>query len=84
MAKPLIFNGKAEKILDFLTLCRLFIRMKMRNNLVEEQVQWILLYVQGGLADIWKENIMEYLESMILYNSREFFIRSKGRIWWRR
>ena len=29
---------------------------------MEEQIQWILSYVQGGSADIWKENIMEELE----------------------
>ena len=30
---------------------------------VEEQIQWILSYVQGGSADIWKENVMEELET---------------------
>lgn len=30
---------------------------------VEEQIQWVLPYVQEGLADIQKENIMEDLES---------------------
>jgi len=36
--------------------------MRMREKLVEGQVQWILSYVQGGIADVWKENIMEELE----------------------
>ena len=26
-------------------------------------MQWVLLYVQGGSADIWKENMMEELEA---------------------
>ena len=26
-------------------------------------MQWVLLYVQGGSADIWKENIMKELET---------------------
>ena len=26
---------------------------------MEEQIQWILSYVQGKSADIWKENVME-------------------------
>ena len=30
---------------------------------VEEQIQWILSYVQGGSVDIWKENVMEELET---------------------
>ena len=37
--------------------------MSLRESLVEEQIQWILSYVQGGSADIWKENIMEELET---------------------
>jgi len=36
--------------------------MRLKELTVEEQVQWILLYVQGGLADIWKENVMEEIE----------------------
>ena len=36
--------------------------MKMREAIVEEQVQWVLSYVQGGSADVWKENMMEELE----------------------
>ena len=63
MAKPLIFNREVEKILEFLMVYKLFIRMKMRNNLVEEQVQWVLLYIQGRSANIWKENVIENLVS---------------------
>ena len=37
--------------------------MKLRGATVEEQVQWVLLYVQRGSADVWKENVMEELES---------------------
>jgi len=36
---PQIFNGKARKVLEFLIAYRLYIRMKMREALVEEQVQ---------------------------------------------
>ena len=35
----------------------------MREATVEEQVFWILSHVQGGSADVWKENVMEELES---------------------
>ena len=38
----------------------------MRNAVVEEQVQWVLSYIQGRLVDIWKENIMEDLKSRSL------------------
>ena len=29
---------------------------------MEEQIQWILSYMQGGAADVWKENVLEELE----------------------
>lgn len=34
----------------------------MRKETVEEQIQWILSYVQRELANIWKENVLEDLE----------------------
>ena len=45
VAKLAIFNGKAGKVGGFIMACRLFVRMKMRENTVEEQVQWVLSYV---------------------------------------
>ena len=39
VAKPLIFNGEASKVLGFLMAYRFFNRMKMRNDSVEEQMQ---------------------------------------------
>ena len=63
VAKLAIFNGEAGKVGGFIMACRLYLKMKMRGTSVEEQVQWVLSYVQGGSADVWKENIMEELES---------------------
>ena len=63
VAKPAIFSGEAGRVGGFITACRLYIKMRLRGNMVEEQVQWILTYVQGGSADVWKKNIIEELES---------------------
>ena len=77
VAKPAIFNGEAAKVGRFITTCRLFLRMKLRGATVEEQVQWVLSYVQGGSADMWKENMMEELESgEVEYESAEEFLTS--------
>ena len=75
VAKLAIFNGEAEKVGRFIMACRLFLRMKLRGAIVEEQVQWVLLYVQGGSVDMWKENMMEELETgEVEYESAEDFL----------
>ena len=45
VAKPAIFSGKAGKVGGFIMVCRLYLRMKIREAMVEEQVQWVLSYV---------------------------------------
>ena len=63
VAKLAIFYGEAERVGGFITACRLYIKIKLRGNMVEEQIQWVLTYVQGGSADVWKENMIDELES---------------------
>jgi len=70
-----VFNGSLEKLSGFIIVYKLYIRMKMREEAVKEQIQWILLYVQGGLADVWKENVLEDLEARVLeYEIAEEFL----------
>ena len=75
VATPAIFNGEAGKVGGFVTTCRLYLRMKMREATTEEQVFWVLSHVQGGSADVWKENILEELESEEMeYETAEEFL----------
>ena len=52
MAKSQVFDGTPEKVSDFIIVCKLYIRMKMRGAAIEKQIQWILPYIQGGLVNI--------------------------------
>jgi len=79
MAKPQIFDGTSSKISEFISVCKLYIIMKLREESVEGKIQWILLYVQEGTADIWKENMLEDLKAgEVEYESAgEFLIEIK-------
>ena len=45
VAKPQIFDGTTGQVADFITACKLYIRIRMREDTVEGQIQWILSYV---------------------------------------
>jgi len=65
------------KVGGFIVACKLYIRMRLRGESVEGQVQWILSYVHGETVDIWKENVMEKLEAgEVEYETAEEFLIS--------
>ena len=63
VAKPQIFDGTPSKVSGFMGACRIYIKIRLREVLVEAQINWVLSFVQGGSADIWKENMLEELET---------------------
>jgi len=45
VVKPQIFDGILAKVGGFIIACKLYIRMRLRGESVEGQIQWILLYI---------------------------------------
>jgi len=50
-----------EEISTFVNVARLYIRMKIAEEAAVTQVAWMLLYVQGGIAEAWKDNLLNEL-----------------------
>ena len=45
-------NKISSKVSGFMMAYKLYIRIKMRGVAVEKQIQWVLSYMQGGLANV--------------------------------
>jgi len=50
-----------EKVSTFINAARIYIRMKMTEKAATTQVAWVLSYVQGGVAEAWKDNLLDKL-----------------------
>ena len=45
----------------FINVAHIYIRMKMTEEVAIIQVAWVLLYIQGGVAEAWKDNLLDKL-----------------------
>ena len=61
VARPQVFSGKMEEVSTFVNAARLYIRMKMIEKVGATQAAWVLSYVQGGIAEAWKDNLLDKL-----------------------
>jgi len=61
VARPQVFNGKMKEVSVFINAACIYIRMKMTEEAATTQVAWVLSYVQGGIAEAWKDNLMDEL-----------------------
>ena len=61
VAKPQVFGGKMEKVSTFINGLCLYLRMKITDEAATTQVAWVLSYVQKGVAEAWKDNLLDEL-----------------------
>ena len=61
VAKPQVFGGKIEKVSTFINITRLYLRIKMTDEAATTQVAWVLSYMQEGVAEAWKDNLLDKL-----------------------
>jgi len=61
VARPQVFSRKMEEVSAFINTTGLYIRIKMTEEAAITQVAWVLSYVQGGVAEAWKDNLLDEL-----------------------
>jgi len=61
VTRPQVFSGKMEEVSMFVNTARLYIRMKITEEVGATQVAWVLSYMQGGIAEVWKDNLLDEL-----------------------
>ena len=61
VTKPQVFSRKMKEVSAFINVARIYIRMKMTEKAAMTQVAWVLSYVQGGVAEAWKDNLLDEL-----------------------
>jgi len=50
-----------EEVSVFVNMAHLYVRMKMIEKVAATQVTWVLSYIQGGIAEAWKDNLLDKL-----------------------
>jgi len=61
VAKSPLFSRKIKKVSVFINVACLYLRMKMIKELKSTKMVWVLSYVQGGIAETWKNNLLDEL-----------------------
>ena len=51
VTRPQVFSRKIEEVSAFVNVARLYIRIKMMEEVAATQMAWVLSYVQGGIAE---------------------------------
>jgi len=59
VAPPPKFNGERSQVVGFVNACRLFMQMRMGQVGERSKISWVLSYVQGGAAEVWKDNVLD-------------------------
>jgi len=45
----------------FINEAHLYLRMKINGEAATTQITWVLSYVQGGVTEAWKDNLLDEL-----------------------
>ena len=61
VAKPPLFSGRIEEVSIFINAAHLYLSMRIIEKPEATKMAWVLSYVQGGVAEAWKDNLLDEL-----------------------
>ena len=59
---PPKFDRSREVVVGFVNTCHLYARARLGGVGNKEKISWALSYMQGGVAETWKDNILDEIE----------------------
>ena len=74
---PPKFSRETGQVVGFINACHLFIQMRMDQVGSRSRISWVLSYVQGGVVEIWKDNILDEIskETLTVNTEEELFTK---------
>ena len=73
---PMRFFGISWKVESFVNEYREYVEIKMKKETVEDQILWVLTYMDGGMVENWKGMIEDDLkEELREYVTLEEFFK---------
>ena len=61
VTKPPLFSGRIEEVSIFINVAHLYLSMRMTGEPEATRMAWVLFYIQGGVAEAWKDNLLDEL-----------------------
>ena len=80
MAKPPLFSGKMEKVSVFINIAHLYLSIKIMEELEATRMAWVLSYMQEGVVEAWKDNLLDELskEELEIEIAEELFSKIRN------
>jgi len=77
VAPPPKFSRERDQVVGFINACHLFMQMRMEQVGDRNRISWVLSYVQGGVVEIWKDNMLDEITNgiSVVQMVEELFIK---------
>ena len=56
-----MFSGKMEEVSTFINVAHLYLSIKIMGESETIKMAWVLSYIQGRVAEVWKNNLLDKL-----------------------